>query len=175
MGPFHIHTEFPRSITLQIKSSSAPQEARSLPPRWRQTPVKKSTTLNPNWNCLPTQWKTSLTPTPGTSSWRSVDQSTNSTDTPQSQTYSLPLFEIIKNLPSAKTLGHDNITNAALKLRNEAVTAARVFHHRHAQSTFAHIRDIGTLSAPQLHTRRPRPITFTWLKSIPQSAMEIHA
>ncbi|CAI6364669.1 unnamed protein product [Macrosiphum euphorbiae] len=45
-------------------------------------------------------------------------------------------------------------------LRNEAELAARVFYHRNSQSTFAHIRDIGTSPAPQILTRRPRPINF---------------
>lgn len=48
-------------------------------------------------------------------------------------------------------------------LRNEAELVARVFHHRNAQSTFAHIRDIGTSITPQLHTRRSRPINFVKL------------
>jgi len=48
-------------------------------------------------------------------------------------------------------------------LRHEAVLAARVFHHRNALSSFAHIRGIGTSAAPQLYTRRPRPIIFAKL------------
>lgn len=59
---------------------------------------------------------------------------------------------------------NDAILYPPLKsLQNEAELAARVFYHRNAQSTFAHIRDIGTITAPQIILRRSRPIAFTKL------------
>ena len=45
-----------------------------------------------------------------------------------------------------------------VSIRNEAERATKVFLHRNAQSTFTHIRELGTLPASQIKLRRPRPL-----------------
>ncbi|CAI6373602.1 unnamed protein product [Macrosiphum euphorbiae] len=69
----------------------------------------------------------------------------------------------IRTITSAHFLTRNNkiLHPPISSIRSEVERATKIFLHRNSQSSFSHIRELGTLPAPQIISRRPRPLTFT--------------